>query len=100
MHTVTCDKCKKQCEVPFKPTGNKPVFCSDCFRKTNNSSSNSRNNNTRSQAGISSEQFEQINVKLDKIISFLDKVEFESALEDEDADEENSDEEDDSDSNN
>lgn len=33
MHSVTCDKCGKSCEVPFRPTGNKPVYCSDCFRR-------------------------------------------------------------------
>ena len=33
MHTVICDRCGKECEVPFKPTSSKPVYCSDCFRK-------------------------------------------------------------------
>ena len=32
MHKATCDKCSKKCEVPFKPTGSKPIFCSDCFQ--------------------------------------------------------------------
>ena len=30
-----CDKCGKSCEVPFKPDGNRPVFCSDCWRNNN-----------------------------------------------------------------
>ena len=33
MHAATCSGCKKSCEVPFKPNGEKPVFCSDCFSK-------------------------------------------------------------------
>jgi CxxC-x17-CxxC domain-containing protein len=33
MHKATCDKCGNSCEVPFRPTGSKPVFCRDCFRK-------------------------------------------------------------------
>lgn len=33
MHKATCDKCKKECEVPFKPTEGKPVFCKDCYVK-------------------------------------------------------------------
>ena len=33
MHKAVCDACKQNCEVPFKPTGNKPIFCSDCFSK-------------------------------------------------------------------
>ncbi len=31
MHRATCGECGKACEVPFKPTGEKPVFCNDCF---------------------------------------------------------------------
>jgi CxxC-x17-CxxC domain-containing protein len=31
MHDATCDKCGKDCQVPFRPTGDRPVFCSDCF---------------------------------------------------------------------
>ena len=31
MHRATCSDCGKSCEVPFRPTGDKPVFCSDCF---------------------------------------------------------------------
>ncbi|HEV7449098.1 MAG TPA: CxxC-x17-CxxC domain-containing protein [Candidatus Paceibacterota bacterium] len=31
MHQATCVRCKKFCEVPFKPNGKKPVYCRDCF---------------------------------------------------------------------
>lgn len=31
MHKTTCAKCKKECEVPFKPTEGRDVFCKDCF---------------------------------------------------------------------
>jgi CxxC-x17-CxxC domain-containing protein len=31
MHQATCTNCNKSCEVPFKPTGDKPVLCRDCF---------------------------------------------------------------------
>ncbi len=31
MFTATCDECHKQCEVPFRPSGSKPVYCHDCF---------------------------------------------------------------------
>jgi len=33
MHTVTCAKCKKETQVPFKPSGIKPVYCRDCFQE-------------------------------------------------------------------
>ncbi|MFS8130750.1 MAG: CxxC-x17-CxxC domain-containing protein [Candidatus Dojkabacteria bacterium] len=33
MFPAVCDNCGKDCEVPFRPNGSKPVFCNDCFRK-------------------------------------------------------------------
>ena len=74
MHDVICDKCKKECQVPFKPTGDKPVYCSDCFRKNDNSNSSygSRSQDRPFKSGMSSEEFDQINAKLDKIIQALD----------------------------
>jgi CxxC-x17-CxxC domain-containing protein len=33
MHKAVCSECKKECEVPFKPTEGKPVFCRECFAK-------------------------------------------------------------------
>jgi CxxC-x17-CxxC domain-containing protein len=32
MHQAVCSDCGNNCEVPFRPSGSKPVFCSDCFR--------------------------------------------------------------------
>lgn len=32
MHAVTCDECGCETEVPFKPTGDKPVYCRTCFQ--------------------------------------------------------------------
>lgn len=31
MHQAICDNCRKSCEVPFRPTSGKPIFCSSCF---------------------------------------------------------------------
>lgn len=33
MHKAVCADCGNECEVPFKPSGDKPVYCRDCFRK-------------------------------------------------------------------
>ncbi len=33
MHKATCAECGKECEVPFKPTEGKDVFCQECYRK-------------------------------------------------------------------
>jgi CxxC-x17-CxxC domain-containing protein len=32
MHKATCTGCGKECEVPFKPSGDRPVFCKDCYK--------------------------------------------------------------------
>jgi CxxC-x17-CxxC domain-containing protein len=32
LHPATCSKCGKSCMVPFIATGNRPIFCRDCFR--------------------------------------------------------------------
>ena len=34
MHKAVCGECKKDCEVPFKPTEGKPVLCRDCYKKS------------------------------------------------------------------
>ncbi len=31
MHAAVCSECNADCEVPFKPSGDKPVLCRDCF---------------------------------------------------------------------
>ncbi len=33
MFPVKCAQCGKDTEVPFAPRGDKPVYCSDCYRK-------------------------------------------------------------------
>ncbi len=35
MFPVKCAACGKDTEVPFEPRGDRPVYCSDCYRKTN-----------------------------------------------------------------
>ncbi len=31
LFSAVCTACKKQCEVPFRPSADKPVYCRDCF---------------------------------------------------------------------
>jgi len=33
MHKAVCSECGQECEVPFKPTEGKPIFCRECFAK-------------------------------------------------------------------
>ena len=39
MHKAICNKCGQECEVPFKPTGDRPVFCNNCFEKPDRANS-------------------------------------------------------------
>lgn len=61
MHRAVCDKCGKECEVPFKPSSDKPIYCSQCFSKGGNSRGSGQTNS----------QFDAINAKLDKILKAL-----------------------------
>lgn len=84
MHRTTCSKCGADCEVPFKPTGVRPVFCSKCFEHSRgseskryddrDSSARFENKNT-DREGNSNEhlkkQLETLNWKLDKILKLL-----------------------------
>lgn len=59
MTKVICSSCGQECEVPFKPTSDKPVYCNDCFAKKGGSGKRSN------------KDFEIINEKLDKIMEAL-----------------------------
>jgi len=64
MFSATCDECGERCEVPFKPTAGKPVFCDSCFTEKGG-------NAGVKGADQNKQQFETINIKLDRILKFL-----------------------------
>jgi CxxC-x17-CxxC domain-containing protein len=77
MFKAVCDNCGKDCEVPFRPTSGKPVYCSDCFEKKGGRDGDSRRPNARESRPQAprvdlSIQFDSLNVKLDKIIKLLE----------------------------
>lgn len=86
MFDAVCDNCGKNCQVPFKPTMGKPIYCSDCFEKVGGRDDRGRSQEPRfdrpkfedrapreprsdSQNKV---QFDSLNAKLDKIISLLE----------------------------
>lgn len=97
MFAATCGDCGKDCEVPFRPTGKHPVFCSSCFRNQEGGDSRARapqrdfNKGGRDSRdsydrkprrpeysaphvtvqGITKEQFASLEKKVDSILSFL-----------------------------
>ena len=42
MHSVVCAECGKDATVPFKPRGDRPVYCSDCYSRQGGRSTPSR----------------------------------------------------------
>ncbi len=42
LHKANCSKCGNECEVPFRPVNGKPVFCRNCFVKTDDTRSKGR----------------------------------------------------------
>lgn len=90
MHQATCAECGASCEVPFKPSGERPVYCSNCFktkggadtrsaRPTDSRSFSRPSFGSQSEArpaavGISKEQFEALNAKMDKVLRALELI--------------------------
>ena len=33
MFSATCSSCGREAQVPFQPSGDKPVYCSECFQQ-------------------------------------------------------------------
>lgn len=84
MHKAICDKCGKDCEVPFVPTSGKPVFCNDCFEKKEGGERPSRTrefkdrkprySGFRSDYTRSADSKPQNSEQLAEIISKLDQI--------------------------
>ena len=75
MHRATCSQCGKDCEVPFRPTGDKPVYCSSCFGErggNENRRSYDRNDRPPQRTGPDyARQLDDLSMKLDTIIDLL-----------------------------
>jgi CxxC-x17-CxxC domain-containing protein len=64
--SAICDKCGKQCEVPFRPTEGKPVFCDTCFTRPERD-----NQGAKREGPTNAEQLATLNAKLDNITKAL-----------------------------
>lgn len=85
MYDAVCDSCKSQCQVPFKPSGDKPVLCSNCFEAQGNKHRDSgRGNGSGSSIqGVSIGQFKELEAKVDKILFILENLAEEEESEEE-----------------
>ena len=46
---VVCADCNKECEVPFKPSADRPVYCKECFSKRKKGNPFNTNRDNRPQ---------------------------------------------------
>lgn len=88
MHQAICSACGKACEVPFRPSGDKPVYCNDCFGGKKNAGFDSfarKDFSVRAPAerpvaetavgnNDVNRQLQAINVKLEKLIQIADAL--------------------------
>ena len=56
---VICADCKQECEVPFRPSGDRPVYCKDCFakRKEGGSFKGGHDNKIRDEGSVQGHHF-------------------------------------------
>jgi len=86
LYPAVCDNCGNNCEVPFKPTSDKPIYCSQCFGDKR--SSNRRHTSgkpvqhshlqTNPDVKNLEKKLTQLEEKVDKILSLLNPATKES----------------------
>lgn len=65
-HSIVCDQCGKNCQVPFKPTAGKPIFCDDCFKQAGKKKGEENKNSSQIM-----EQISLLNNKIDQLMLAL-----------------------------
>lgn len=70
MFSAICDDCGNECKVPFKPSSDKPIYCSKCFENRDNS--HDGDSKSKNSFGNNNEQLDLIISKLDQIITALE----------------------------
>lgn len=100
IHKAICDECHKSCEVPFRPSGDKPIYCNECFstkkgddnrggdrgprrnfgdRVANKNFGNKGNQSFSKPTSVPandgvSKQLNEMNSKLDRLLSAIEKL--------------------------
>lgn len=92
MYDAVCTECDKDCQVPFRPSGDKPVLCNTCFggKRDDGDRAPRRDFNDRGSrrdfdrprpdfvrpAGNddTKKQFAELNAKLDRLATAIEKL--------------------------
>lgn len=74
-HKTTCDGCHAMCEVPFRPNGKKPVYCRNCFKGKETTTSFVGQPFTKEPQGSGDlqKQFVALSAKIDKLIAVIEE---------------------------
>src|SRR3989339_1042402 len=96
MFPAVCGKCGEDCQVPFRPSGERPVFCSNCFKEQGGGNDRPKfapksfgGGRDRDMGGRTSSapdysaQFASLNAKMDRILSILAPVKVEKVVKEE-----------------
>jgi len=70
---AVCSKCGKACQVPFRPSNTRPVYCKDCFgapREALASKKNAPATGGKSIADLT-RQIAAMNIKIDTVLKLL-----------------------------
>jgi CxxC-x17-CxxC domain-containing protein len=67
---ATCAECGKPCQVPFRPNGKKPVYCSNCFATQRGESPRAPHGDDRAFADVK-RQIDILTSKVDVIMRML-----------------------------
>lgn len=92
MHRATCAECRQSCEVPFRPNGDRPVLCNECFGGKRDNDRGGRSDfgdrpvrkefNDRPSSSFSKpvqhtddlkKQISELNTKVDRLIALVEK---------------------------
>jgi CxxC-x17-CxxC domain-containing protein len=86
LFSAICSNCGKPCELPFRPSGDRPVFCRDCFDKKDDARGHSsfqrterprefrpapREGGNNQSADEVKKQLANLEYKMDKILKML-----------------------------
>jgi CxxC-x17-CxxC domain-containing protein len=87
MFEAVCASCHKTCEVPFRPSGDRPVYCSNCFHNNKDATEQyehgrerepaqrfERNNFAPSMKPVADPRIDALKKQLDSISQKLDML--------------------------
>ncbi len=80
-YQAICNECNAACEVPFRPNGKKPIYCSNCFKGKEDSASHTHTSarpasfkREAPERDDIKKQFAILNAKIDKLTKIVETM--------------------------